>query len=214
MTDIERAADGALTRFIEAAISYDGDDCLLWPFHVTSGGYAKLTINGKSVRGHRVVCERVKGPPPGPDYDAAHECGVRRCINPRHLNWKTRQANMDDQIRHGTRLSGEAINHAKLTAPDIDLIRASYPAKTQKELASEFKISRRRISEILVGGCWGFASPAAGVVAHRNRTKPTKCSVDGCEKPPDRCGMCWAHYCRFKRHGNPLAGRRPMEAPQ
>lgn len=31
-----------------------------------------------------------------------------------------------------------------------------------------------------------------------------KCSVDGCEKPFLAKGFCNMHYCRFKKHGNPL----------
>jgi predicted SprT family Zn-dependent metalloprotease len=34
------------------------------------------------------------------------------------------------------------------------------------------------------------------------------CSVDGCGKPLIKGGYCNKHYLRFKRHGDPLAGRR------
>lgn len=33
------------------------------------------------------------------------------------------------------------------------------------------------------------------------------CSVDGCDKPVFGRGFCRAHYNRFQRHGDPLAGR-------
>ncbi len=34
------------------------------------------------------------------------------------------------------------------------------------------------------------------------------CKVDGCDKPiSDRRDMCGSHYGRWKRHGDPLAGR-------
>ena len=30
----------------------------------------------------------------------------------------------------------------------------------------------------------------------------SKCSVDSCEKDADRCGMCFMHYARLRRHGS------------
>ena len=35
------------------------------------------------------------------------------------------------------------------------------------------------------------------------------CTVPGCGKPPLARGWCGMHYRRWKRHGNPVAGRRP-----
>ena len=29
------------------------------------------------------------------------------------------------------------------------------------------------------------------------------CSVDGCEKRARARGLCWAHYKRWQRHGDP-----------
>lgn len=39
------------------------------------------------------------------------------------------------------------------------------------------------------------------------------CSVDGCQKPHDSRGWCCAHYGRWKRHGDPMAGGI-MQSPQ
>lgn len=36
-----------------------------------------------------------------------------------------------------------------------------------------------------------------------------KCSIDGCLKLSARRGWCLAHYGRWRRHGNPLAGGPP-----
>lgn len=33
------------------------------------------------------------------------------------------------------------------------------------------------------------------------------CAIEGCEKPSWARGWCQAHYTRWKRHGDPLAGR-------
>lgn len=43
---------------------------------------------------------------------------------------------------------------------------------------------------------------------------PSICAVDGCDKPAiNRHGWCNAHYLRWRRHGDPLAGRPPQVAP-
>lgn len=39
------------------------------------------------------------------------------------------------------------------------------------------------------------------------------CSVDGCEKQAIRRELCSAHHARWKRHGDPLAGRVPDGVP-
>lgn len=35
-----------------------------------------------------------------------------------------------------------------------------------------------------------------------------KCSIDGCDKPVKvkKSGMCWGHYLRLRRHGDPMKG--------
>lgn len=41
----------------------------------------------------------------------------------------------------------------------------------------------------------------------RTRTHSRTCSVEGCDRPRDSHGYCKAHCLRWKRHGDPLAGR-------
>jgi len=39
------------------------------------------------------------------------------------------------------------------------------------------------------------------------------CSIEGCERLVKTRGWCGAHYKRWKRHGDPLGGRKPPENP-
>lgn len=39
------------------------------------------------------------------------------------------------------------------------------------------------------------------------------CSIEGCAKPARKRGWCTSHYDRWHRHGDPLAGRHPRDAP-
>jgi hypothetical protein len=40
-------------------------------------------------------------------------------------------------------------------------------------------------------------------------TETACCSVEGCDRPVHQRGWCRAHYMRWWRHGDPLAGRGP-----
>jgi hypothetical protein len=60
--------DTQIYSFIEKAISYEGDDCLIWPFTRNPDGYAHLSSRRfRKQYGtptiSRVVCIEVYGPP-------------------------------------------------------------------------------------------------------------------------------------------------------
>lgn len=140
------ASNGRGAEFIAKAIQYRGTDCYLWPYG-KNAGYGSIQLDGHSQRAHRIVCEAVYGPPPSPNYDAAHSCGVRACCNPAHLRWDTRKGNMADSLTHGTRLIGERVTGAKLTAADVIAIR-SQPDRSQADLAREYGVNQSNISQI------------------------------------------------------------------
>ena len=91
---------------LEMILAAETDDCILWPFD-TFQGYPAVPVAGKSGRtkvwGHRYVCEKANGPPPRQRSrmnHAAHDCGVKHCLNPRHLRWATPTDNAQDKVRH------------------------------------------------------------------------------------------------------------------
>lgn len=113
--------------FIAFALASDTDQCILWPFAVRkSSGYGahNYRINGRKVSCdiHRHTCQRAHGD--RPDMEAAHSCGVKLCINRRHLYWATHAANMADAKRHGT-LRGGGRWRQRFFAPQIAHIVAS-----------------------------------------------------------------------------------------
>ena len=40
-------------------------------------------------------------------------------------------------------------------------------------------------------------------------TEKPRCSIEGCERASRARGWCLAHYRKWQRHGDPLAGVRP-----
>jgi hypothetical protein len=140
---LRTAPKGGGVRFIAEAIQYRGADCFLWPYG-KNAGYGSIQLDGRSQRAHRIVCETIYGPPPFPGADAAHACGMRACCNPAHLRWDTRKGNMADGLIHGTRLIGERVSGAKLTAADVIAIR-SQPSRSQSDLAKEYGVVESNI---------------------------------------------------------------------
>jgi hypothetical protein len=66
-----------------AQCEVDDDGCLLFQGELRGDCY--VPVPGRSyVAGHRVVYQALRGPVPV-GYDVHHECGVRRCLNVKHL---------------------------------------------------------------------------------------------------------------------------------
>lgn len=100
-----KVSHGTLLAWIAEHASFDGDECLPWPFARDQQGYGKCRYRGRMINSHRAMCFEAHGNPPDPSNDAAHSCGMGKqiaCMNPKHLRWATRQENVDDMLIHGT----------------------------------------------------------------------------------------------------------------
>lgn len=146
---------GSHPKFIETAILYDGDECLIWPFGKLQ---SRPTTN---IRGHatsvcRIICERIYGPAPTDTHEAAHSCGKGHlgCVSPKHLRWANPAENHADKLLHGTDNRGNRHGMAKLTANEIIYIRSLKGILTQKEIANIFSISNQHVSEIISRKTW------------------------------------------------------------
>lgn len=154
------------------ALKYDSDDCLKWPFITDGHGYGILSDNGRLAPASRYVCEKVHGPPPTPEHQAAHSCGKghEACINPRHLSWKTRKENEQDKFKHGTAISGERNPNAELTDEDVREIRSLKGKMFQRDIAAKYGVSQPVISDILNGKMWKHLLDNAEGGEHANST--------------------------------------------
>lgn len=150
----------ALPNWIDnTAVTYDGDECLIWPFGRHKDGYAQGRYPGySSCRADRIICELVHGAPPSDDHQAAHSCGKGRygCVNPKHLRWATPAENEADKLIHGTIVRGSRHKNAKLTEGDVTAIRAMLGRATHEDIAAIYGVTRSTVSLVASGATWSW----------------------------------------------------------
>lgn len=129
----KRASPGVLQNFIDAAVSSNTDECIVWPLR-TEDWYLLIYRDGRHTSASNWVCRQAHGEPPTPLHEACHSCNHPPCINPNHLRWGTGKENQADRVAHGTDCRGEKNPRAKLTTDQVLFIKAN-PDATAKELA-------------------------------------------------------------------------------
>jgi hypothetical protein len=75
------------------------DECVLTPYVQKASGYGVWAADGQKFRAHVESCTVHHGPRPE-GMDALHKCGVRNCINGRHLYWGDDFDNVADRRHH------------------------------------------------------------------------------------------------------------------
>ena len=152
------ALPGEPMAFVERAIDYDDDACLIWPY-ARSAGYGALRVDGRVVHAHRVVLERSAGPPPAARMDAAHApviCHERACVNPRHLRWATREENESDKALDGTNPRGSRNGFSRLTESDV--LRIVEDSRPVRAIGKEYGVSHQTVSDIKTGRRWSHVT--------------------------------------------------------
>lgn len=131
------------------------DECILWPFRAHyKNKYGSVFFNGKLTGAHRAVCILYHGDPPSNKHEAAHICGARNCVNPRHIRWATARENAADKIAHETSGNGEQNPMAKLKSSDVVKIKMARGKISASKLADIFQCSPRLIRAIWQGKMW------------------------------------------------------------
>lgn len=138
------ASDGKPWEFIESALNFEQDACLIWPYGKNDKGYGSIAFKGTTKGVHRIICEKVNGIAPSPKHQAAHSCGKGHlgCVSPKHLRWATRSENASDSVKHGT-------SQKKITRADADEIRKLQGTLSQKSIGLMFGIAQTTVSRIL-----------------------------------------------------------------
>lgn len=155
-----RTSTGEPANYLETVVlTYEGDECLTWPFDLATNGYGRINLSAGGTRiVSRIVCERRNGPPPTPEHESAHSCGHGHlgCVTPKHVRWATHQENLADMSIHGTSKRGSRCNFAVLVESDVRTIRALKGLATHQSIADRFGVSRPTISLIMTGKTWGW----------------------------------------------------------
>ena len=138
--------------WIEKHKSYEGHECLEWPFSKTKDGYGRLYVGKKSRPAHREMCIATHGLPKSDLLHTAHNCGNPCCVNPNHLRWATAKENMADKKIHGTNNNGSKHGLAKLTESQAKEIK--YSTGPLAVAAKKYGVSCPTISEIRNGKRW------------------------------------------------------------
>ena len=130
-------------------------NCIDWPFAVNEDGYGRVNWENKNSTDSRIVCEHFKGTPPR-DKQVAHTCGRRRCVNPKHLRWATKEENEADKKIHGSvaNMRGESNPRSKLTNSDISEIRKLRGKEFMKDTAARYGVHLSLISKIQNRQLW------------------------------------------------------------
>lgn len=123
-------------------------------------GYIVVSLrhNGKRMMFplHRLVLESFVGPCPE-GMEACHSPDrTRSNCRLDNLRWDTRQANSDDQQKHGSRQRGERNGHAKLTESVVREARQRYVHGdiSIRKLATEYGISRLTLGDAIRRVTW------------------------------------------------------------
>lgn len=117
----------------------DENGCWLSLYSVGSHGYSQIGWTGadgktKMRLGHRVAWESVHGPIPE-DMTVDHECRVRRCINPDHLQL---MSNLDNARGGGGKNVGEPVPTGRLCGKGLHpLLRYPSGAVACRECQAE-----------------------------------------------------------------------------
>jgi hypothetical protein len=145
----------AIDAFFEKALTYEENDCFIWPFGRDSKGRARwerLESTYLTTHVSRAICMEIYGNPPTDKHQAAHSCsnGHLGCINPKHLRWATQIENSADDQR------GEDCSHSKLTEEHILEIRKLSRTMTSELIAKKYNVSRPHISRIINRKRWSW----------------------------------------------------------
>lgn len=121
-----RAKKGEARIFAHVAAQATTDACILWPFAQNGGGYGMLCVDKKRMGAYRYVCFLKHGECPSHLRDAAHTCGIRLCVNGKHIRWTTRADNRKDCIAHGTANRGHKHGKVKITEAQVYALRRAH----------------------------------------------------------------------------------------
>lgn len=143
-------------RFWEKVVDVGTTGCWTWTAS-TSRGYGKIDVDGKTRIATHVALFLDTGR--WPKKFVLHKCDNPACVRPDHLYEGTRKQNGTDAVTRGRTSRGEHRWSAKLSAKDVEVIRAApYYRGLQRALAKRYGVGESAISLIRSGVKWPHAT--------------------------------------------------------
>ena len=145
----------AVKKWLDEHVQSDLDECLISPFKLQPNGYLRFRHNRQNLSGHRYMLKAANPSGRFEGAQAAHTCGNRACVNPRHLYWATAEQNSADRVQHGTHARGGQNGFAKLTDEDALAIRKlRREGVSLREVGRIFGVCKATITSITHGRAW------------------------------------------------------------
>lgn len=140
-------------RFWEKVNRGDETECWEWKAAKTDKGYGRFWLNGNQ-HAHRVAYELEVGEL-GDQY-ALHKCDNPACVNPNHLYAGDHSDNITDAHERGQLdFEGDNNPNSSLTGELVKEIKEKLDeGVVQTELANEYGVCQRTISNIKNGNTW------------------------------------------------------------
>lgn len=129
------------------------DGCWNWTAQRRPGGYGTIVVSNRHEMAHRVSWTLNVGSIPQ-GLKVLHRCDNPACVNPEHLFLGTSSDNIEDMISKQRNPRGEQHGHAKLTWPQVRLIRELRSHYGKRRLAKIFGVSPSTIQFIWNGDTW------------------------------------------------------------
>lgn len=145
-------------RLLASSIPEPNSGCWIWLGGLSKdSGYGNISINGVSVKAHRVSFEEFVRPIPA-GKEVCHSCDFPPCINPEHLFVGSHFENMQDRDRKQRRKAPVGVTNgfSILTDEDVRGIRVMLQRRTetQEEIGRLYGISGATVSLIKKGKRW------------------------------------------------------------
>lgn len=139
-----------VNHILEKTVINESSGCMIWQGATNGTGYGSLLYDGRIWVTHVLVQTILVGPrPDGMDCCHSRDCVSRRCVNPDHLRWDSRQANMIDAREVGT------IANQRLSREDVTEIRAMIDSGEEPEsVAERFDMTTHYLRRILRNDIW------------------------------------------------------------
>lgn len=135
----------SLRQWIKDTSTAQTDECIPWPFKLDMKGYPYAKHKNRAHRPTRLMCRIANGPAPSKHHQAAHECGNRACMNPRHLIWATQKENEQHKREHGR------IRHKIDDATVLEIVARHSSGEGVAALGRAYGVSHSLVSRIVRG---------------------------------------------------------------